>query len=83
MVGKKLDAPCYACGAAGNYSVLLAQTHGRLHLPNQIVRGSVPPHPGYGEVTFCADCMRAVEDALRATVLYLQTEHQVVPPTDP
>jgi hypothetical protein len=80
-----LNAKCYACGKPANYSILLAITGGRLYLPNQSVRESVGtghPHTGLQEVPFCSGCMRHVEDALRATVLYLQSENGVSPPKE-
>jgi hypothetical protein len=40
----------------------------RIYLPNQMVRGQ--GHPCLREIWFCARCMRAVEDALRATINY-------------
>ncbi len=78
-----LKEKCYSCGKAGNYSVLLARTGGRIYLPNQAVRAGNPAHPGYSEVVFCASCMRTIEDALRATILYLQTENGITPPSKP
>lgn len=65
---------CYACGKPAKYNIMLAITGERLYLPNQIVRNSEPPHSGYGPQGFCKDCMRKIEDSLRATVLYLKSE---------
>lgn len=72
-----LKKKCYACGQGGNYSVVLSRTGDRLYLPNQIVRAD--DFPPVEEVVFCASCMRTIEDSLRATVLYLQSEHGLVP----
>jgi hypothetical protein len=74
MVAPVLDKSCYACGGKGNYSVMLAFTGERIYIPNQIVRSSRPPHPGYEETVFCARCMRKIEDNVRATIMYLQSE---------
>ena len=71
----RLNRGCYACGADANYAISLAITGKRLYLPNQLVRekGDLPgPKPE--EVGFCSTCMRKIEDNLRATVLYLQSE---------
>lgn len=75
-----MDANCYACGGRAKYSILLAQTDGRLYIPNQLVRDTVIEQTGlldHGEVAFCAGCMRKIEDGLRATVSYLQSENGV------
>jgi hypothetical protein len=66
---------CYSCGKPGKYTVMLAITGDRVYLPNQIVRECEPPHPGYGPESFCPTCMRAIEDSLRATILYLRSEN--------
>ncbi len=72
----KLEESCYACGAQGNYSILLSITGERVYLPNQITRNPpVEMKPNFREVPFCAECMRKVEDNLRATIQYLQSEH--------
>lgn len=68
---------CYSCGKPGRYSIMLAITGGRLYLPNEAVRESEPSHPGYGPQSFCTACMRAIEDSLRATVQYLQSESKI------
>ena len=83
MAFPTLNAPCFACGKEGNFSILLARTEGRIYLPNQAVRRKEPPHPGYGEVAFCASCMRKIEDSVRTTIAKLQAEHEVTPPTVP
>jgi hypothetical protein len=68
---------CYSCGKPAKHSIMLAITGDRLYLPNEIVRKSEPPHPGYGPQSFCITCMRAIEDSLRATVQYLQSESKL------
>lgn len=73
--------PCVCCGKAAAYSIILAVGPNnapnklpRFYLPNQHVRNPpVGPSPGE-EVAFCQACMRTVEDNLRATMLYLQSE---------
>lgn len=74
---KELVGKCYSCGNPGKYNIMLAVTGDRLYLPNQIVRESEPPHPGYGPHSFCQACMRAIEDSIRATVLYLKSESKL------
>jgi hypothetical protein len=72
---------CICCGSAGKFSILLAQgPHGeegredpRYYVPNDAVR-SQKPSP-MKEVWFCGEHMRAVEDAVRATILYHQAEN--------
>jgi hypothetical protein len=84
MAPPKLKEKCYACGKDSNYSILLAITGGRIYLPNQAVRAEgTPRHPGYGEVAFCASCMRTIEDNLRATILYIQSENEIPSPSEP
>jgi hypothetical protein len=74
MAAPKLKEQCYACGEVAQYTIMLALTGQRIYLPNQNVRECSPPHPGYGEVAFCGSCMRKIEDNLRATILYIQSE---------
>lgn len=71
---------CVACGATARFSILLASQSGdrsgaipatRYYLPNQMVREA----GAHNEVWFCLDCMRALEDSFRATILYLQSEN--------
>jgi hypothetical protein len=73
---------CVCCGKPSTYSVLLAVNSPderlvaipRYYLPNQHARN--PDFPRVVEETyFCAECMRAVEDAVRATILYRQAEN--------
>jgi len=79
-----INDKCYTCGKNSNFSILLARTNGRIYLPNQAVRREAQDYgDGYGEISFCKDCMRAIEDSLRATILYLQTENNITPPTEP
>jgi hypothetical protein len=77
-----MDEFCVCCGKESKYSVELALgPHAerlialpRYYLPNQHARD--PKFPAKIEqVAFCADCMRAVEDSIRATILYLQAEN--------
>lgn len=58
----------------------------RYYIPNRSNRETI----GSGmenseEVPFCTDCMRKVEDGLRATILGLQMENQLlaIQPRDP
>ena len=84
MAPPKLKAKCYSSGKNSNYSIMLATSGGRIYLPNQALRSEDSPrHPGYGEVAFCAPCMRTIEDNLRATILYLQSENEIPPPSEP
>ena len=73
---------CICCGKPGQYSIQLAVgtqanrllATPRHYLPNQHARD--PKFPAIVEdIHFCSDCMRPVEDALRATILYLQAEN--------
>jgi hypothetical protein len=73
---------CIGCGKPGEYSIQLAVgtqakrllALPRFYLPNQNARS--PKFPAdLHEIHFCKECMRTVEDALRATILYLQAEN--------
>jgi hypothetical protein len=73
---------CICCGKPSKYSINLAVGSQadrlvalpRYYLPNQHARN--PEFPQVIEdVHFCEDCMRPVEDAVRATILYLQAEN--------
>ena len=73
---------CVCCGKPSEYSIRLAigsqaerlVATPRYYLPNQHARN--PQFPQVVEdVFFCAPCMRAVEDAVRSTILYLQAEN--------
>lgn len=73
---------CICCGKTAKYSIELAEgtqasrllAIPRYYLPNQHARN--PMFPSVIEkIHFCRKCMRSVEDALRATILYLQAEH--------
>lgn len=73
---------CICCGKPSKYSIQLAvgsqanrfKALLRYYLPNQHARD--PKFPSViNDVYFCVDCMRSVEDALRATILYLQAEN--------
>lgn len=63
-------AICYCCAATGVFSILVANSD-RLYLPNQSIRALGDHH----EIWFCRTCMRAVEDAFRASILYLKHEN--------
>jgi hypothetical protein len=73
---------CTCCGKAGEYTIQLAvgpQANRllalpRFYIPNQHARNPEFP-PVVEEIYFCAECMRSVEDSLRATILYLQAEN--------
>lgn len=70
---------CLCCNNEGTSQILLAEGSNddvfeepRWYIPNQTVRE-------YGvefikEVWFCHPCMRAIEDSLRATIMYLERE---------
>ncbi|MHC4135081.1 MAG: hypothetical protein ACYS0K_08860 [Planctomycetota bacterium] len=68
---------CVACGAEPRYSIALAAADDeflgrRYYLPNENVRRASAEE----EVLFCHECIRALEDAFRATLLYRQVESQ-------
>jgi hypothetical protein len=73
---------CVCCSKPSEYSILMAVgaqaerliAQPRYYLPNQHARNPAFPQV-VEEVHFCADCMRAVEDAVRATILYRQAEN--------
>jgi hypothetical protein len=74
--------PCVCCGKDSKYSIRLAEGPQasdlvdlpRYYLPNMGARD--PAHPAdLREIYFCKECMRPVEDAVRATILYLQAEN--------
>ena len=68
-----IDA-CVCCRKSSKYSVLLAIDDVRplrYYLPNQLVREDPADMI---EVPFCHKCMRAIEDNLRATIMYLSSE---------
>jgi hypothetical protein len=73
---------CICCGKPSKYSIQLAEgPQGddlvqlpRYYLPNEGARD--PAHlADLHEIPFCGACMRPVEDAVRATILYLQAEN--------
>lgn len=64
---------CFSCDKESRFSILLCVENGRIYIPNQFVREDTPDQ--VEDVGFCSDCMRKIEDNLRATVLYLQTEN--------
>jgi hypothetical protein len=82
----KVAGPCVCCGKDGVFSIQLAYGPegsadldlARFYLPNQGFRDPDGPPPEaqkqIKETWFCAECMRAVEDAVRATILYRQAE---------
>ncbi len=73
---------CICCGKPSLYSIELAiGPHAerlvalpRYYLPNQHARDPKFPRT-IEEVHFCRDCMRSVEDAVRSTIMYLQSEN--------
>jgi hypothetical protein len=77
---------CTGCGGESKYTIQLARgPHGkeplkamtRYYLPNSSARD--PEHlADLGEIPFCHECMRRVEDNLRGTILYLQAEHSLL-----
>lgn len=73
---------CICCGKESKYSIQLAigiqaerlVALPRYYLPNQHAR--TPEFPAtIEEIHFCTECMRSVEDSLRATILYRQAEN--------
>jgi len=84
MTGKLGDCVCCRQPAKGSIQ-LAAGPDGpqrgmiRYYLPNEFVRNEVPEGASdIQEVSFCATCMRTIEDNLRATILYLRAENGVV-----
>lgn len=76
---------CICCSKPSTFSIILAEgsqakrllAMPRYYLPNQHARN--PEFPDVKkEIHFCAECMRRVEDAVRATILYLQAENDQV-----
>jgi hypothetical protein len=73
---------CIGCGKPSKYRIQLAEglqanrllAIPRYYIPNQHARDPKFPET-VEEVHFCKKCMRSVEDALRATILYLQAEN--------
>jgi hypothetical protein len=78
------EGECFCCENPPTTSIILCLAdkgteHERIYIPNQGVRErfGTGDEPEYvGEVWFCSKCMRAIEDNLRATVLYLQSENK-------
>lgn len=76
-----MDEFCVCCGKPSTYSILMAVgtqaerlvAQPRYYLPNQHARNPEFPQV-VEEIFFCAECMRAVEDAVRSTILYRQAE---------
>lgn len=83
---------CICCGKNGRFSILLAvgpnntdkkNDTDRYYIPNDAVRKTAGTSLDPTEkVSFCGDCMRKVEDNLRATILYLQSENGLMTVTD-
>jgi hypothetical protein len=80
-----MPVQCICYGKPSKYSIQLAEgpqandlvALPRYYLPNNGARD--PSHPAdLKEIHFCAECMRPVEDAVRATILYLQAENDRV-----
>jgi hypothetical protein len=72
---------CICCGKASKYSIYLAvgtQAERLVALPRYYIPNQHAHDPKFpsttDEIHFCMQCMRSVEDALRATILYLQAE---------
>jgi hypothetical protein len=75
---------CICCDQAGQYSIRLAGGTNkdgldlpRYYIPNALVRKHEEDEGRSvtEEIMFCHPHMRAVEDNLRATILYLQAEN--------
>jgi len=77
---------CVGCGKPEQYNILLATGFDpqqpdmqRFYIPNEFVREEQgKDHDPTEQVSFCRECMRAVEDALRASILYLRAENGLV-----
>lgn len=68
MTFQKNGDLCYCCNAVAASSIMLVDQDGRIYIPNQMVRER--GHACLQEIWFCKGCMRAIEDALRATIQY-------------
>ena len=74
---------CIGCGAKARCTIELAvgpdgkSDDARYYIPNDFVRES--PIDDVHEVPFCRDCMRQIEDNVRATIRYLQHENEESP----
>jgi hypothetical protein len=85
MATKKLG-PCVCCGEPGKFSIILAVGPNnkpvdidRYYIPNENVREHIGTGMDVSQVVpFCADCMRRVEDNLRATIIYIQSENDLL-----
>ncbi|MBX9646827.1 MAG: hypothetical protein K2X57_07205 [Xanthobacteraceae bacterium] len=74
---------CICCGKPGKFSIILAsgpqnqdfhrRDDDRFYIPNQAAREG--DHPDMRERWFCSEHIRAIDDAVRATILYHQTEN--------
>lgn len=79
---------CEACGAEGRFSILLAAgEHGegplekltRWYIPNQSFRATdATTWSEPEEVWFCHPCMRKIEDNLRATIMSIQADNNLL-----
>jgi hypothetical protein len=77
---------CVCCGKLSTYTIVLAlgpqaapAKHRRYYIPNDSVRKEIGTQFDVTEeVHFCPTCIRAVEDSMRATILYLQAESGLV-----
>ena len=63
-----LQKICYCCNRPSENSISLVDQDGRIYIPNQMVRKL--GHSCLKVIGFCRPCMRAIEDALRATIQY-------------
>lgn len=59
---------CFRCGKSAEFSILLAASPNRWHIPNQSVRNPVTPPPR--EVWLCRDCAHSLDDLVSS---YLPT----------
>lgn len=66
------SSKCECCGKEAKYTILVADTDGRLYLPNQVVRAC---DNETRELALCHKCMRTIEDNFRATIAYLKNEN--------
>ena len=73
---------CICCGRTGKHSIQLAvgpngnRPGERYYLPNKSARDN---GANIQERWFCSEHMRALEDAVRATIVYHQAENGIEP----
>jgi len=74
------SGPCICCGDPGMTDILLYNSNGRYYLSSHsnLLHDECFPECGYVAQWhwFCQRCMHILEDNLRATILYLQSENR-------